>query len=293
MAIFAVVAESGSFTGAAKRLGVAKSAVSRHIALLEEELGVELLRRTTRHLSLTEAGASLHRSCAEMLSQAEQAQARAWELQQEPSGELRVTAPTAFADMVAPPLAHFMNDYPALRVALILSDEMVDLYEGGFDLAIRGGRLKDSSLISRRLAPFDYWLCGSPDYLMRCGIPEQPSDLAHHEVARYTPGPARRTLIKDDRRYPVALDGRIVTNDGHAVRALARSGACLAVLPSWLAAGDLQSGGLQVVLPDYHMRAGAIYALYPRRSAQLRRIKLLVQVLVAHLRDLNEGDGAR
>src|SRR5262245_44115057 len=181
IAAFAHVVDSGSFSAAAQRLKISKSAVSAHVQRLEERLGTRLLNRTTRRLAVTEAGAAYYRHCARILAEAEAAEQAATALQREPRGTLRMSAPDSFGWMhVAPAVPSFLKRYPELAVDIALSPMHVDLVDEGLDLAIRIGVLEDSALVVRKLAPSRLVLCATPAYLKERGTPREPGDLAQH-----------------------------------------------------------------------------------------------------------------
>lgn len=185
--IFVSVVECGSFSSAAKQLHLTKSAVSKRINHLEDKLGSRLLNRTTRKLSLTEAGERYYEYAAQALNLARQGVDAVTELQGEPRGRLKITAPMTFGVLhVAPLISEFLSRYPKVEVDLQLEDQMVDLVAGRFDLGIRIGHLPDSNLIAKRLAPCRTVLCASPDYVSRMGSPSKPDDLAQHNCLRYS-----------------------------------------------------------------------------------------------------------
>ena len=185
MAVFVRVAEQGSFSLAARQLGLSKSAASKHVTALEERLGVRLLNRTTRRLALTEVGAVYRDHCARVVAEAEEADLAASRHSLTPRGRLKVNAPMTFGFLhLGPLLPQFLTAYPAIQVELSLNDRIVDLLEEGFDLAVRIGRLADSSLIARRLATTGFICAAAPAYLARAGAPAQPADLARHNCLR-------------------------------------------------------------------------------------------------------------
>ncbi len=187
MAVFVRVAEQGSFSLAARQLGLSKSAASKHVTALEERLGVRLLNRTTRRLALTEVGAVYRDHCARVVAEAEEADLAASRHSLTPRGRLKVNAPMTFGFLhLGPLLPQFLTAYPAIQVELSLNDRIVDLLEEGFDLAVRIGRLADSSLIARRLATTGFICAAAPAYLARAGAPAQPADLARHNCLRYS-----------------------------------------------------------------------------------------------------------
>ncbi|MBT6118686.1 MAG: LysR family transcriptional regulator, partial [Rhodospirillaceae bacterium] len=193
MAVFAKVVEARSFTAAAEQLGLSKSAVSKQISRLEDRLGIRLLNRTTRRLSLTEAGAAYYERCARIVAEAEAADLAITHLQSEPRGVLQVNAPMSFGIAhVAPAIPDFLERYPELRVDMTLNDRVVDLVDEGFDVAIRIGALADSSLIARRLAESRMVAVAAPGYLQRHGAPDRPEDLERHNCLSYSYTPQER-----------------------------------------------------------------------------------------------------
>ena len=182
MVVFSHVVETGSFSEAARQLGLSKSAVSKQVTALEERLGVQLLHRTTRKLSLTETGRGFYERCTQIVREVEEAERAVIHTQATPQGLLRVNAPMSFGQIaLAPALSLFLSRHPELRVELVLDDRQVDVIEGGFDVTIRiASRLSDSSLIARRIASTRIVVCGTADYLAQRGVPAAPDELAVH-----------------------------------------------------------------------------------------------------------------
>ncbi|WP_263866297.1 LysR family transcriptional regulator [Thalassolituus oleivorans] len=183
MAIFVHVVEAGSFTGAAKNLGLPKSTVSRKITQLEERLGVRLIQRTTRSLRLTDTGSAYYNHCARILGEIEEANIAVTQMQSTPTGTLRITAPVLFGSTVLSGLiADFMDDHPQVQIDLVLTDQRLDLVQDGIDVAFRVGQLEDSSLIGRHLGDARAILCASPEYVKKHGAPKHPSELQEHTL---------------------------------------------------------------------------------------------------------------
>ena len=276
MEVFARVVEARSFSGAARRLGMSKSVVSKHITRIERTLGVRLLNRTTRRLSLTEVGAAFYERCAQIVVQAEEAELIATRSHSEPRGVLKVNVPVAFGVRhIAAALAEFSAPYPELRVDMTFNDRFVDLAEEGYDVAIHIAEDLDGGLISRRLAPIRRTVCATPEYWRRHGTPQTPEDLARHNCLVYTylhvhdewcfEGP------KGEVRVPI--NGNLRVNNENALLRAALGGLGVGLLPTFIAGEDLQSGALQAVLSDYAVPATAVYAVYlPNRhlSAKVR-----------------------
>lgn len=278
MALFVQVVETGSFTAAARRAGLSKSLVSRRIAALEDRLAARLLNRTTRRLTLTETGSAFYERAQRIVAEAEEAEMLASQLDAEPRGRLRVAAPMSFGFLhVAPALAAFAAAYPRLVVDLDLDDRFVDLASEGQDMAIRIGRLPDSSLVARRLAPARLCVVASPDYLARRGTPQRPADLAGHDCLVYSNTPAgdQWRFVGSSERLAPRLNARLRANNGDALSAAAEAGLGLAVLPSFIIGAAVMRGTLRILLPDHPIEESGIYAVYPASrhiSAKVRRL---------------------
>jgi DNA-binding transcriptional LysR family regulator len=282
IAAFAAVVDSGSFSAAARRLKVSKSAVSAHVQRLEARLGVRLLHRTTRRLSVTEAGAAYYRHCARILAEAAAAEQAAGALQREPRGTLRISAPDSFGWMhVAPAVPAFLRRYPELGVDIALSAAHVDLVEQGLDLAIRIGVLEDSPLVVRRLAPSRLVLAAAPAYLKAQGKPRRPDELSRHNCLcnNLLPWGDEWRLVGKGGELRVAVGGSFRSNNAETLRAAALDGIGIALLPSWAVAEPLRRGALRRVLPGWEPPGSTIYAVYPDN----RLMSMKVRAFVDHL----------
>ena len=281
---FAAVAEAGSFAAAARRLGRSTSRLSRQVAELEAALGIRLLHRTTRALTLTEAGRSYHEQVARILAELDAADRSVGRLQAAPRGRLRVAAPMSFGVLhLAPALPAFLERYPEIDLDMAMNDRFVDLVEEGFDLAVRIGRLADSSLVARRLAPLRRVLCASPAFLAVHGTPRTPDDLARLPCLGYS-----NLLPQEDwsfadpvsgRPWPVRIKARLRVNNGDALRLAALAGVGLAPLPSFLVGPDLAAGTLVPLLDPYLRQEGAIHAVYPPARPLLPKVRAFVDFL--------------
>ncbi len=285
--LFAQAAEAGSFSEAGRRLGMAPSSVSRQVAALEDSVGAQLMHRTTRKLTLTEAGRLYFERVSRILAELDEASAAVSHLEAAPRGMLHVNAPPAFGVRhIAPAMPDFLARFPEVRIELTLTDSFVNLLEVGADLAIRVGELEDSSLIARRLAPNRRILCASPDYLARAGTPECPQDLAAHNCLVYTRhhGDVNWNLGGPDGLEEVRVSGNLRTNDAEAVHAAALGGLGIALLPSWVVGAEVQSGRLVAVLPRYRAAPGAldtgIHALYPANRHLSIKVRAFIDFLV-------------
>lgn len=282
MAVFAAVAEAMSFSQAAERLNLSKSAVSKQIARLEERLGARLVNRSTRQISLTEVGETYYGYCARILKDAEAADLAVAQLQATPRGRLRVNAPMSFGTMhLAPAVAGFMAEYPDINVEMELTDSFVDLIDSGFDLAIRITRMADSSLIARKLATSRSRLMASPAYLEKHGAPKHPGELKRHRCLIYANSSDTSfwTFRKGEESLQVAVDGPLRSNNGEILRDAAIAGAGLAIQPLFITHEALRAGKLVPVLEDWSTREHTIQAVYPHR----RHLSPKVRAFIDHL----------
>jgi DNA-binding transcriptional LysR family regulator len=279
LAFYRVVA-TGSLSAAAREMDLPLSVVSKRLAQLEKSVGVRLLQRTTRRQTLTEEGALFHARVVRILDEIEQAEELLSQRRHEVSGLLRVTAPGQLGrQTLAPLIANFQRLYPQLTVQLELTDAVVDLVEGGLDLAVRFGSLADSSLIARSLAPNFRVLCASPDYLKEHGTPKHPDDLLAHRCILI--GDQRRAewRFEGDESIAVRVNGAIVTNDGEAAHQFALAGAGIAVKSIWDVGDDMLNGRLRRVLPGHSIPAAPLHAIYPHSQHLAPRVRVFVDFL--------------
>jgi DNA-binding transcriptional LysR family regulator len=284
MALYAEVVQLGSFTAAAARVGLAKSAVSKRIATLEERLGVRLLTRTTRKLTLTEDGVRFYEHCAALLAAANAAAGAVAGASTTPRGPLKVNAPVTLAHMfLADALVPFLARYPDIELQLSTEDKIVDVVEGGYDVVVRVSRLDDSSLVARRLAADRLVVCAAPSYLDAHGRPATPGDLIAHNCLHYSLVPRDaewRYRGAGGRPYSVTTRGNLTTSDGSVLRRAALAGLGLAVLPLFMVAADVSDGTLELVLEGARKAEIGIYAVYASRKQLPARTKLLLDHLV-------------
>ncbi len=265
MAVFAHVVEGGSFSAAARRLGMSRSAVSKAVAKLEKALGARLLNRSTRHLSMTEVGAAFAEHCTRVLGEALQAEQAVSSLHGQPRGVLKVAASVAFGTLhVAPALADLLDRFPGLDIDMTIGDRPVDLAEEGYDVVVRVARELPPNLVARRLAPVRRKLCATPGYFARYGVPHIPQDLSRHNCLDYThsgeQGLWRFTGPQGDIAVPVS--GRLRINDDEALSQAVLRGLGLALLPTFIVGRDIQAGRLRAVLSEYIPVEQHVYALY-------------------------------
>lgn len=280
---FAKVAETQSFSEAARRLRSSKSAVSRHVAALEAELGARLLHRTTRSLTLTEAGRGYYDRAARILADLAEANASVSELQAAPRGRLRVNAPMSFGFLhLAAALGDFLTRYPEIELDVTLTDRFVDLIDEGVDVAVRIGSLTDSSLVARRLAVIRRVLCASPDYLERRGVPATPDDLKAHDCLSNTNVAISREwrfVHPDGRQWPVEVQGRMSANNGDMLRVAALRGHGFVHLPTFIVGDDLKAGTLISVLEPYVAQDLTLNAVYPTARHLSPKVRAFVDFL--------------
>ena len=286
MRVFAAVVDAGSFVGAADELDMSKAAVSRIVSELEARLGVRLLHRTTRRLSLTTEGEVFVDRCRELLVAVGEAEAEVSERSGQAVGVLKISAPVSFGVLrLAPLWGGFLAAHPQIQLDITLSDRVVDLVDEGFDLAVRIARLESSSLVSRRLSATRMVLCASPEYLRKHGTPRDPSALAGHTVLAYSLLAAGDTWEFQGPDGPVAVKvrPRMHTNSGDTCRAVALDHKGIVLQPSFLVGEDLQAGRLVELLPDYRSHELGVYAVYPTRKHVLPKVRLLIDYLAQAL----------
>lgn len=286
--VFTKVAELGSFTKAASFLGLPKSTVSRRVSELEDALNVRLLQRTTRTLSLTHAGELYFSRTSRLILELEQAELAVQELQDDPRGLLRITTPPDLSDTMTGLLSAFQDKYPLVELAVLATGRRVDLVSEGYDLALRAGRLDDSSLVSRKLLEIPFALYASCDYLKRHGRVEAPQDLALHQCLIFSGErtTATWTLNGPQGAIDVEVHGTIATNDLRLVHTLARSGRGIAFLPQTLSDSALHREGLERILKDYTGPLGGLYVVYPSSRHLSPRVRAFIDFSVSWLTTL-------
>ncbi len=285
--VFRRAAEEGSFAAAARRLGLSAAAVSKNIGELEAHLSARLFHRTTRRMSLTEAGSRYYEQVLRILDDLEQAD-RSLSPQQRPTGVLRVAAPlTVTLTRLSRALPEFLARHPELSLELDLDDRRVDIVKDGFDLAIRGSdRLEDSSLVARKLTTLSHVVCGAPSYFARAGVPATPDDLRRHDCVQYTlSGHANEWEFRQaGRSVRVPVVSRYRVSSSLAVRDALLAGFGLSLIPLAYVEHDLQHGRLQTVLDDWAKVETSIYAVYPSRRHIAAKTRVFIDFLIEQLR---------
>ncbi len=289
IAVFVQVVDSGSFTAAADRLNISKSVVSKYVTRLEDQLGVRLLNRTTRRLSLTEAGNILYSRSRRGLEEIEAAEAEISQFQKTPRGTLKINAPMSFGILhIAPHLSEFSARYPDLVTDINFDDKQIDLIDEGFDLAIRIAELPDSTLVARRLGPCRHVVCAAPDYLTKHGIPSTPENLSSHNVLtfRYQDSPSEWHFISEEGKFvSVPVNGTIQMNNSLALREALIKGAGVTLTPTFIVGEDIKAGRLKKLLPDYRPHELSIYAVYPERRHLSPKVQAFIEFMKEKVSD--------
>lgn len=279
MMVFARVAKEGSFSAAAKTLDMSRAMVTRHVMQLENGLGVRLLNRTTRRISLTEVGSVYLERCLEIIQDVEEAELAVTQLHTEPRGTLKVSAPPSFGVFhLAPAIPTYLAAHPDVTIHLFLREGMVDVVDEGLDLAISLGELEDSSLVTRKLANARLVVCGSPEYLRERGVPRSPDDLeAHNCLVNSVLTPRDEWPFSGD--LTIKVTGTLQANVTDALRMAAIKGLGLVMLPTYIVGQDLQCRRLQTVLEEFGPAQVAIRAIYPHRRHLSTKVRTFVDFL--------------
>lgn len=285
IAVLARVVEAGSFTAAAAALGLRKSSVSRSVAALEADLGIRLLQRTTRKLSLTDAGRAYYERARDALAGLEEARQAVSTLGAEPRGLVRVTAPIELAGDLAAVTTAYLRAHPGVRVETVLTARYVDLVKEGFDLAVRAGPLTDSSLVARKLGEGELGLFASRAYLDAAGRPRRLADLARHECVLYRAGSAaaRWRLSGPRGEEEVSVQGRVDTDELSFVRAVLLAGFGIGFVPVTLLGPLVETGEIERVLPRYARRSAPLHIVWPSRRFEPAAVTLFREALAEAL----------
>ncbi|AVF62017.1 TPA: LysR substrate-binding domain-containing protein [Vibrio diabolicus] len=289
--IFYHLIEQGSFSAAARHMSLTKSVVSKRIAKLEQELGVQLLYRTTRTLTLTEAGRAFFTHSKAVYQAVATAEESIVGLGKNLSGNIKVSVPTISGELILPQVINEFNQkYPDINIDMDLDNRFVDIVNERFDLAIRTGVLPDSSLIARKLVDANWIVCASPQYLAKHGIPKQPQALDKHNclVYSYQETGAREWAFKDgDEVYQITVDGNLCTNNSSVLRNVALLGQGIIYVPRVLVYEDLKQGRLIQLFKDETAKCLGIYAVYPYTRQQPEKIKIFIDHLYTSFQSQN------
>lgn len=285
--VFTAVAKSGSFTQAARDLKLPKSSVSRKVALLEERLGVALIRRTTRKLQLTDVGTKYFHTCSRILTELADAEASAKSAQETPRGTFRITAPVELgSDLLENVLQRYLKAYPEVQVDLLLTDRVVNLMEENVDVAIRAGHLADSTLIAKKIGDGEFQLFASAAYLKRAGAPHHPKDLARHSCLVFS-GHSEGSeweLVSGKSRLTIAVPNRVTASNLSVLASLAARSVGIALLPTFVAKQGAYADKLVRVLPDWSSGSEPFYLVYPAQRFVAPKLKAFL-TCVGELRE--------
>ncbi|AZZ96199.1 LysR family transcriptional regulator [Pseudoalteromonas sp. R3] len=280
--IFVAVVESGSFSLASERLGMTKSAVSKRISSLEDSLGTRLFHRSTRKLTLTESGEEFSDYARNSVYIAQQGITAATLNQGSPKGTLKINAPMTFSRLhLAPHLKEFLDLYPDIKIILSMDDKVVDMIEGAYDVGIRIGELKDSSLIARQLAKCKSVVCAAPEYLQRAGTPNTPHDLKDHNCIYYSLFQAgvEWTFLKAGKKLKVEPTGNFIVNNSDVICEMLLQGLGICQMPTFIVQRYLNTGQLVQVLANYDLPDHSIFAVYPERRHMPEKVKVFIDFI--------------
>jgi DNA-binding transcriptional LysR family regulator len=285
---FVAVVDFKGFGNAGEKLGIVKSMVSRRVSELEQRLGVQLLQRTTRRQSLTDAGREFYQRAQQLLSDLQDAEQSVSRGQTSISGRIRLALPLGFGvSQLASPISDFLARYPEIRIDVDLNDRHVDLIEENIDLAIRVGELESSTLIARRLASVHFAICASPEYLRAHGTPQHPADLADHEVLVYSNVSVGRqwSYMEHGKQVSPRMKYRLTANNGEFLAAVASHDLAIVSGPVALLQNHIDSGELVRILDEYVRPAVGMYAVYPPGRMLAGRVRVFSDALYEHFRE--------
>jgi DNA-binding transcriptional LysR family regulator len=283
VAVFVGVINAGSFTAAAKALGHSTSYVSKEITRLEKRLGSRLLNRTTRTISLTDAGRAYYERCSQIVIDAENAERSISHLQETPSGLLRINAPGSFgAKYLLDIFPKFMQRYPEVKMEVAFNDRLIDVVAEGYDVVIRVGAIKDSNLVARKFTSSRGVVVASPDYIKRKGCPKHAEDLAQHECIAYSllPTPTQWNFFKDGERTSVTVEARAMCNSAAIEVAMTVQGIGITQTPLFNCEQEVKSGDLTIILEDYDQINFDVFVVYPHRQYLTAKVRAFVDFLV-------------
>ncbi len=284
MEAFATVVDQGGFTDAAKKMGISKSAVSKHVSSLEARLGARLLNRTTRRVSPTEIGLAYYDRARRVLNDAGEADALVTSMQSAPSGLLRISVATDFGvNHLSPVLGEFLQEFPEITVNMVLNNRYVELISEGFDLAIRIGELEDSTLRARKLCETNRRMIASPEYFEKYGRPGKIDELNEHKLLHYSnnsSGNVWKLTAPSGEKRQVRTAGWLTVNDGQSLLNAAIAGLGIAYLPSFLYADAMDSGQVQEAIPELPIETQGIFAVYPPGRFTQPKVRAFIDFLV-------------
>lgn len=288
MRAFVTVTIEGSFTRAAERLDMSPQLVSKYVSQLEQHLGTRLLNRTTRRVHLTEAGTGYCQGAQQILDEIDTMESQLGDLQKSAQGRLRISAPVSFASKhLAPMLCEFQHQNPAVSIDLQLNDRKVDIVEEGFDIALRIGHLRSSSLIAKRIAPVRLVAVASPDYLKRQGTPNRLEDLSGHRYLRYSyvENDATLPLHRVLREKGLSPANEIACNNGDVLVEAAIQGGGIAIQPTFITGPAIAAGKLKILLPEYEPEPMGLYAVYAHRQLMASKVRSFIDFMDGYFGD--------
>lgn len=278
IAEFVSVAETESFTLAAKKLGISTAHVSRQVSALEARLATKLLQRTTRKVSITEAGSIYYQRCRQLLDDLQDAEHAISDLHSKPTGRLKITAPVTYGEQtIAPLINNFIARYPELEVELHLSNQKMDLIAEGYDLGIRQGQLQDSSMMAKRLASRTLYVCATPAYLAEFGQPSKPAELNQHNCLQGSLDHWR--FQEKGKTRTIHISGNLRCNSGRALTDAALKGLGIVQLPGEYVLSYIHSGQLIALLDEYRAPVEGVWAIYPHNRTLLPKVRMLIDYL--------------
>ena len=290
MRTFAAVVESGSFTAAAGRLGMSTALASKYVGKLEDRLGVRLLNRTTRALTLTELGRVYFDQALQVIEDFDTLEAAIQDKRSSPSGSLIVSGPATFGEMFLTPAASkFLDAFPGISIDLRLTDRFVNLVDEGIDLAIRIGELRDSGLIARRLAPSRIAICAAPEYLDRSGVPLEPAELVNYNCILDTNlrSSDEWPFMIDSQRRTVKVSGRFSVNSARAARDVLIAGNAIGLVPEYVVGEDIRAGRLVEILQPYRLPDDGIHAVYPHKRHIAAKVRAFIDFLASEFASIS------
>jgi DNA-binding transcriptional LysR family regulator len=288
MRTFIAVVQDGSFSAAARRLGQSPQLVSKYVGQLEDRLGARLVNRSTRRLSLTEAGRGYAERCRQILDEIDEMESAVGDTSTHARGNLRVNGPMSFGiTHLAPAVAGYQATQPDVDIEMVMNDRIVDVVAEGFDVAVRIGRLEESTLIARHIAPVRLVACASPGYVERHGAPATPEHLRDHNCIVYSYYATRSTWTfeRDGRSHTVHVSGNFVANNGDAVRQVAIANGGIILQPTFIVGDALRAGKLVPLLEDYDLPDLGVYVVYAHRQYLSAKVRTFVDFLTGHFGD--------
>jgi len=284
IAVFVGVMNTGSFTAAAQALGHSTSYISKEITRLEKRLGSRLLNRTTRTISLTDAGRAYYERCSQIIIDAKNAERSISHLQETPSGLLRINSSFSFGSAyLLGVLGRFMHQYPEIKLEVDFNDRFIDVVSEGYDVVIRVGEIKDSNLIARKFTSSRAVVVASPDYLKRNGCPQSAEELAQHECIAYSllPTPKTWSFYKEGVRSNITFEPRVMCNNAEIEVSMVMQGIGITRIPLFICEKEIQNGHLQIILDDYDPIEYDIFAVFPHRQYLTAKVRAFVDFLIA------------